>query len=458
MSSRFDAMRQAASRGDSVRRRDYCGAVQYVGEAAASVPVADAVSAYESADGFLRMTGRINGCGVYQYEDEDGNTWGELRLPEHVFAEDVLAGWKLAPLTDDHPDEFVTADNWASLAKGGLGSDVRPDDAREYTLADIGCNDGDLIAKVKAGKTALSCGYLTTLVEQPGEYNGVPYRFIQTKYVPNHVSVVDEARGPGCEFVIDGVRSVRSRPTALPKGDEMAAKKTPEEGKNKDAKVMVGETEMEVPEEIAALIESLKAKVEEQGAKLAELAAGGDAEGEPAAPPAEAPMVDADPAPAADGKKPKPSTDSLEARLLMLEERNRRLEAEAKEARDGLGPKVDARVNLLGKARGVLGDKVSLDGKSDTEIKRLVIAAVAPSVNKALDGKSADAVETAYEMALEQHARSRDSSAELLAVATGFRPVRATDNVDLNAAAKRAMDSLATSYNKPSRGGAAMEN
>lgn len=449
VTSRLDAQSGAAKRGDAVRRVDYCGRVQYVGEAASAVPVTDAVSAFESSDGFLRMTGRINGTGVYQYEDEDGNTWGELRLAEHVFADAVLAGWKLSPLTDDHPDEFVTADNWATLAKGGLGSDVRPDEAREYTLADIGCNDADLITKVKAGKTALSCGYLTKLVEQPGEFNGVPYRFVQTEYQPNHVSVVDEARGPGCEFVIDGVRSVRSRPTSeQPQGDSKMSDKTkPPKGDKNDAKIMIGEAEVEVPDEVAKMIADLQAKVMEQGAELAKLQGEGDADPVVEEPAAAAPMDGDMPKP--DSKKPVPaarkSTDALEARMLMLEEENRKLQADAKAANDSLGPKVDARVALISKAKTVLGDKVSLDGKSDTEIKQLVIAEVAPDTAKALIGKSTDAVETAYAMSLNMHARSKDSSAALLA-ATGHANIggafHQAGQTDLNAIYAESMDAL----------------
>lgn len=220
--------------------------------------------------------------------------------------------------------------------------------------------------------------------------------------------------------------------------------------------------EGEMPDDVAdlkAMVAALMAKVEEQGAKLAALSAEGDAD-EPA-PPAE-PPVEAAPM---DGEMPKPdskgkpvkSTDALEARLLMLEDENKKLAAKVAEDAKSLGPKVDARVNLISRASKVLGNDVSLDGKSDTEIKRLVIAKVAPTVDKALAGKSTDAVDTAFDMALEQHARSMDSSAELLAVTTGARPVRTTDGVDLNAAAKAAMDSLKNSYNKPSRQ-AALEN
>ncbi len=456
MTSRLDAMRGAAQRGDAIRRVDYIGAVAFVASADSVVPVTDAVSAYEVDGGFLRMQGRINGTGVYQYEDEDGNTWGELRLAEHVFADGVIEAWKLSPLTDDHPDEFVTADNWAELAKGTLGADVRPDEAREYTLADIACNDADLIAKVKGGKKALSCGYLTKLVEQPGEHNGVAYRFIQTEYVPNHVSVVDEARGPGCEFIIDGVRSVRSRPPQSTDGDSnmKTTKIKVPKGKNADGSIMVGETEMEVPDEVAAMIADLQAKVMEQGAELAKLQGEGDAEMPAEAPakvaPAAAPMdAEVEVPGCADSKAPRAaavqSNDATEARLAFLEARNKELVAEQKQSRDGFGLAVSARVALIDTARKVIGPTVAIDGLPDIDIKRAVITAVSPTIGKSLDGKSVDYIEASYTMALEQHAKSKDSSGQLLSL-TGRAALGGGGTVlDLNKIATDAMNNLRTS-------------
>lgn len=61
----------------------------------------------------------------------------------------------------------------------------------------------------------------------------------------------------------------------------MRSKKSSKKSSSKstDAKVVIGEVEHEVPDEVAAEVEALRAKVEEQGAKLAELSAL-DAEGE----------------------------------------------------------------------------------------------------------------------------------------------------------------------------------
>jgi hypothetical protein len=413
-----------------VRRVDYIGRVVMEGSTL-TWSRTDGVAAYETPTG-LRLDGVINTCDcVYQYEDEAGNTWGELRLAADVQDPAVLKAWGLSPLTDDHPDVWVTPENWDEFAVGTLGSNVRVDGTA--TLADIAVNAAETIAKVKAGKVGLSCGYGCTLVPEEGELNGVPYKFRQTAYVPNHVSIVDEPRGEGCEFVIDGVRSVRSRPMTPNKDSESEPMKTPTP-KNEDkagskpkpdAKIMIGEAEMEVPDEVAAMIAELKAKVEEQGAKLAELSAAGDAE--PPPPPVEQPQPAMDSA-----KKPAPTSDAAEVERAMLRERNAQLEAKlASLTGDGLDIRVSARSALMSQARSVLGEKAALDGKSNREIKVAVVSAIAPETAKTLDGKSEDAVDTAYTMAIGMHSRANDSSADLLALARGHF-VPQSKPVDLN--------------------------
>lgn len=437
---RFDSLVASVRRGDgAVRRVDYAGPLAFTSERSA-IPHADAVAAYETDGGFLHLDGLINTCDcVYVYQDEDGNEWGELRLAADVLAPDVIEAWKLCALTDNHPDVFVTPDNWADYAVGTLGSNVRPAEDGKGTMADIACNDAGFIAKVKAGKRGLSCGYGCTLVEESGEYEGVPYMFRQTAYVPNHVSGVDEPRGAGCEFVIDGVRSVRPRPST---------EQPNEDGKNnmkRDAKIMIGEAEVEVPDEVAAMVAELKAKVEEQGAKLAELSAAGDAE--EIAPPEE-PMP-----PVADGKakaKPTQSTDALAIRLAQLEERNAALEAAAKTNADGIGPKVDARVKLIANATKVLGGKVSLDGLPDREIKIAVVKEVTPSAAKLLTADAADStVDVAFAGALEFFARSADSGAALAALTRGAPVPMNRDGADLNAIYQQSMDALRMKTHSP---------
>jgi hypothetical protein len=354
--------------------------------------------AYETPDGFLRLEGRINGCGVYEYEDQDGNRWGELRLPEHVFAQSTLDGWKLCILTDDHPADFVTPDNAGRLAVGSLGSNVRPDSAREYTLADMTANVRSYIDKVRAGKRGLSCGYSCVPIEKPGVFNGVHYRYIQTSIIPNHVSGVDDPRGPGCGFVVDGIRSLT----------QADGTKHMKNANKTDRMIMIGTAEMEVPDAAAAEIEALRAKVEEQAAKLAELSVDEDLVIEPGesevAPVAAAPMAAAP----KDSKGNKGNT-TTDARLAFLEA-SRTQDAAA------FGQAVSARVELLDNARAILGASVKLAGHTDQAIQRAIVVKMAPTMKPQLDGKSAEYVAAAYAMAIEAHVANKDSSGRLMAL------------------------------------------
>ena len=414
------AVVKAVRRGDSVKRIDYAGTITFDERNDAATCRGD-LQAYRTPEGFIRCRGRINGIGVYEYEDQDGNRWGELRLPEHVFAQEVLDAWKLAPLTDDHPAEgYVTPDNAQRLVVGSIGSDVAAID--EHTVADISINTRDAIAKAERGKIGLSCGYGTTLIESVGIYNGVPYHFVQTNIVPNHVSIVDEARGPGCQFIIDGVRSVT--------GDSRDMKK-----KN-DAKIMIGEQEHEVSDPVAKLIEELTAKVEEQGAMLAKVLGEGasadeDMPMEPAAESSAAMAMDG--AGKRGGKKQ--SADALEARLAFLE-------AERKRNDEAFGLAVSRRVELVSVAGRVLGRSDSLASMTDAQIKAAVVVKIQPDMKGKLDGKSVDYIDAAYEMAIGTHRERTNDSTAPLRTAIGHATLGGgtPDKLDLN---KLATDSAA---------------
>ncbi len=226
-------------------------------------------------------------------------------------------------------------------------------------------------------------------------------------------------------------------------------------GKNADGSIMVGEAEMEVPDEVAAMIAELQAKVMEQGAELAKLQGEGDAEAPAEAPakvaPAAAPMdAECEVPGAADSKRskvpaPVQSNDATEARLAFLEAKNAELIAEQKQSRDGFGLAVSARVALIDTARKVIGPTAAIDGLPDIDIKRAVITAVSPTIGKSLDGKSVDYIEASYTMALEQHAKSKDSSGQLLHLAGRAALGSGGPTLDLNQIANDAKTNLRTS-------------
>jgi hypothetical protein len=205
-------------------------------------PPPGAFAARETPEGYLEVEGRINGCGVYEYEDAQGNRWGELRLPEHVKA--AVPTWDGKALTDDHPPVWLDATNTSQYQRGTI-SRPRFNDADEYTYARHLITDAATIEKARAGKCALSCGYSHEPQFSEGSLDGKAYSVIQTSIHGNHVSVVDVARGgPLCSLIFDGVSRRRSAPPM----------KT-----SKDGKIMIGEVEFDVPDEVAAAIEAMKA-------------------------------------------------------------------------------------------------------------------------------------------------------------------------------------------------------
>ncbi len=68
--------------------------------------------------GGLRLKANLTSSGVFAYKTADGSTRLEYRPPEEVFAAAALASFVGAPVTDMHPDDFVTPENFSRLSKG----------------------------------------------------------------------------------------------------------------------------------------------------------------------------------------------------------------------------------------------------------------------------------------------------------------------------------------------------
>lgn len=118
------------------------------------------------------------------------------RPPEQVFAKDSLATYAHKPVTNDHPSEMVTSDNWKDLSVGHVGDEVARDG--EYVRIPLVVMDEAVIAKVEAGKRELSAGYGCDLDWTAGQSpDGEAYDAIQTNIKINHVAIVDKGRaGP----------------------------------------------------------------------------------------------------------------------------------------------------------------------------------------------------------------------------------------------------------------------
>lgn len=147
----------------------------------------------ETAEGFLICRNvpiaRIGSQDYLAHElqlDGDPNRMVKVnRYEADVFDKATVASFEGKPVTDTHPDEAVSPDNYSKLAKGHAQNVRREGD---FIVADLYINDASLIDEIQSGKKReVSCGYLCNY-----EPDGEDYK--QTHIRGNHVAVVQSGR------------------------------------------------------------------------------------------------------------------------------------------------------------------------------------------------------------------------------------------------------------------------
>lgn len=412
--ARCDACRRKAKQGDAKVKRD------------AAHPVArfDILERLDGAQldpltGFLRADAHIARTGIQIYRRGDGKVRKELRLPEDVFHADTLASFSMAPVTDDHPpDGLLTSENVRKYQRGHLGESVHQDGPK--VRAKLLITDADLVQKVLAGKTQLSCGYVCDLDETPGEYEGERYDAVQRAIRGNHVAVVDRARGgPELRLKLDSEDAVSIRADREPDGPHDAPS-TAQESTQMTVKMNVDGIEVEAVNEQGAQLIGRALQARDQRADAAEKAvkaAREDAEKQIA--------------------QLNSEKEQVRARATVAETKVTELEKARKDAEDALPNLVKERVALLEEARAVAGAEAKFDNLDALAIKRVVIARLAPEVK--LDGESADFVNGIYTATLAGH-KKRLASGGLAAARALDRPRGdATDEIPDAEAARRKM-------------------
>lgn len=257
------------------------------------------------------------------------------RPADEVFAADALASFSHAPITVDHPEEFVTSDNWDELAVGEI-STAAEIDKRWVSLP--------LIVKAKrgldayeSGKRGLSCGYSCELDWTPGvTEDGEAYDASQRNIRINHVAMCDTGRA-GAEARIGdswGASPIKT-------GGSPATTMDKQEKPMSTVNVVLGDKAVAVAAADAPAVEAFKAdaaqKLEEASAAHEKAIAAKDAE----------------------IAKKDAEIDALKAKVL---------EGAALDAA------VAARGDLIAKARAIAPD-VKTDGLSDAEIRKAVVTA-----------------------------------------------------------------------------------
>lgn len=334
----------------------------------------------ETPEGYLTVRVPITRPGVFPYARQDGTVQMEAKLPDEIFSDRTMYSARSKPITDEHPNQPVTLENYQTYAKGMSHTDAHVEDLKLYVSMTI--TDKDLIQKVYDGKRDISIGFMSDVVAEAGTYNGQAYEYVQRNIEINHIAIVDQGRA-GPEVAI------RSDSDAWQIDSN-------EGGKSKMAKVKIEENEYEVDAAVKAYIDSLKAKAETAKVK-------GD------------------------------SVDALQGRYDALEVKLQNVETElanekAKQvSADELDKQVEARVHLISTTKSLLGDSFDFTGKTEREIKEAVIATTKQDFKG--DGKSDDYINAFFDATIEQVTTQGFSSTGANSIITGD----ASQSTDINA-------------------------
>ena len=131
------------------------------------------------------------------------------RPAKEVFDRAAVASFEGKPVTENHPEEDVTSENYAQYIKGVV-RDVRKG-AGQYEgclVADLVIHDGALVRAIQDGKREISCGY-NCLWVPTGDHT-----LEQREIRGNHVAVVDKGRAGHGVAIHDNAMERRTKPMA----------------------------------------------------------------------------------------------------------------------------------------------------------------------------------------------------------------------------------------------------
>ena len=312
-------------------------------------------AATKTAEGFIRDTPVVGRTGILLYRNADGTERREYRPPDEAFKADSLASLMGKPITIGHK-AFVTAGNAAQVAPVGSVLSAGRQDGNNI-VADI------VVYNLDTDSRELSCGYTLTLDETPGTTpDGQRYDAVQRNIVYNHLAIVPKGRAGIARLNMDGSQVI----------DEEEQKED-----NKMAEMTKIRLDSGIEYDCAP---EVKVEIEKMRKDSADMKKEAD--------------------------KLQAKFDALEAELAKEQEGRK---ADAEKAKANFDEAVKARVDLLKVAEA---HKVAnADSMTDTEIKTAVIKAVrGDAIN--LEGKSADYIEAAYDMAKADVKQHEDGMAE----------------------------------------------
>lgn len=230
------------------------------------------LDSYEKlSNGFLKVEAFLTRCGVFTYVDEQGNAYQELRHPDDVYEDASLKTLQGLVLTNEHPDEFVNSENCQKYQVGYSDSWLKHDDGRIGSITTW--TEKETISQIESGeKRDISTGYTCDVIDESGEWMGIPYVKRQKNIRYNHAALTKMGRAGSSV----GVRmDSAGKKVCFLKNDSCNAKTSnlhlnESEGKM-TKKIKVDSAEIEVTEEVAAYVEKIsteKTKLDGENAAL----------------------------------------------------------------------------------------------------------------------------------------------------------------------------------------------
>lgn len=217
-------------------------------------------SVKETKEGYLVATARVARTGVQEYlARELGDIAIEAgfkpddvvrvyRHPDEVFHKDSLASITRIPVTIGHPDEDVTADNWARLSVGEIGDAYSIDG--DWIVVNPMIKDSRGVNAARTTHQQVSMGYSAQItLPRPGLDADFEQRHIRY----NHTGLVEKARAGDKARIGDAwgatpVNDFQPGNSPTPKGGRMPELKT----------VVLGDRAVQVADSDVLAIENFK--------------------------------------------------------------------------------------------------------------------------------------------------------------------------------------------------------
>ncbi|MCZ7496267.1 DUF2213 domain-containing protein [Agrobacterium rhizogenes] len=338
-----------------------------------------------TADGYLIAEAKSVRTGIQLYSgDEVGKPEMSVvrvyRPADQVFADASLQSFTHAPVTMNHPDEAVTADNWKELAVGEVSTAAKKDG--EWVHLPLILKDAKAISAVEDGKRELSAGYTCELVWGDGVTpDGQEFNATQTNIKINHLAIVDRARAGSQARIGDGASwgAAPFIPDHNPKKETIMTLKT----------VTVDGIPVEVTDQGAVVISTLQTRLADANAKAEK---------------AEAAHTAAIAAKDAELAKKDAELDAIKAKVLSDADLDKR---------------VQERADLIAVAN-VIAKDVKTTGLSDAAIRKAVVAAKLGDA--AISGKADAYIDARFDILAEDAKKEAGADPFARVVSDGLKP------------------------------------